>query len=415
LNFVELIFLLGFVETVILFLYAIRWYLFAFVSLKSKPTDNPGKRNCNYHSSFVSILLPIYNEPRVVDRLLRACTSFNSPEYEVVVVDDSNDGVTTEKLEGWRSHPRVKVIHRSSREGWKGGALNVGLDFGDPRSTHVLVFDADFVPPKDLVSRFLARFEDDETVVVQGYQRHDLNADENWITKGVRVWHSMYNMVELNGKQRLGLFSPVSGSVYMVRADVLKELGFKEVTDEDWNLTMRLYENGYKICYDPSLAASGECPSTLRRFFRQHARWAEGHTRTFRNHFLKIWKCGSLGLKEKVDFVFTGFCFLHCVMGVVLMAAWLITLMFPTVYLPLPIVQMQMMLLLASIPAAISASLAALSLEGARRDFGKIGYAWLLNIVVTPVIAFAALKGLFTRKGYFHRTYKTGKILKEKP
>ena len=128
---------------------------------------------------------------------------------------------------------------------------------------------------------------------------------------------------------------------------------------------------------------------------------------------MKIWKCGFLELSEKVDFVLTGFCFLHSVMGVVLIVAWLITLMFPTVYLPLPIVQMQMMLLLASIPAAISASLVALSLEGARRDLGKIGYAWLLNIIVTPVIAFAALKGLFTRKGYFNRTYKTGKILRK--
>jgi ACR3 family arsenite efflux pump ArsB len=54
-------------------------------------------------------------------------------------------------------------------------------------------------------------------------------------------------------------------------------------------------------------------------------------------------------------------------------------------------------------------------LEGAKKDFRKIGYAWLLNFIVTPMIAFAALKGLSMRKGYFHRTYKTGKILKEKP
>ena len=107
--------------------------------------------------------------------------------------------------------------------------------------------------------------------------------------------------------------------------------------------------------------------------------------------------------------MFTGFCFLHSVMVVVLMAAWLITLMFPIVYLPSFIMQTELFLLLASVPAAISASLVALTLEHAKKDFGKIGYAWLLNFVVTPVIAFAALKGLFTRKGYFHRTYKTGK------
>ena len=414
-SFVEVILLLGFVETVILFLYAIRWYLFAFVSLRSKPVDNVGEHDRNPHSCFVSVLLPTYNEPKVVDRLLRACTSFSSPPYEVIVIDDSNDDVTTGKLEAWRDHPKVKVIHRSSRDGWKGGALNVGLDHADPRSTHVLVFDADFVPPSDLVSRFLARFNDDEVVVVQGYQRHDLNAEENWITKGVRVWMSMYNMVELNGQQRLGLFKPLTGSVFMVRTDVLRKLRFEGVTDEDWNLTMRLYENGYKIFYDPTLVASGECPSTLRRVFSQQARWAEGHTRTFRGHFLRIWKCKFLRLREKVDFVFIGYSFLNSILIMALTAAWLITMMFPSVYLPLPIVQTGMFLLLASIPAAIFASLVALSLEGARKDFRKIGYAWLLNFIVTPVIAFAALKGMFARKGYFRRTYKTGKILKEKP
>jgi len=408
---IEAILLLGFVETVILFLYAIRWYLFASVSLRSKPVNNPGAPNSNNRSCFVSVLLPTYNEPNVVDRLLTACTSFNSPPHEVIVVDDSNDDVTTEKLEAWRRHPKVTVIHRSSRDGWKGGALNVGLDHVDPRSTHVLIFDADFVPSSDLVSRFLAKFNDDGVAAVQGYQRHDLNAEENWITKGVRVWMSLYYMVELNGQQRLGLFLPLTGSVFMVRTDVLRQLRFEEVMTEDWNLTMRLREHGYKILYDPSLAASAECPNTLKRLFKQQARWAEGHTRTFRNYVSKILKSKFLTWKEKVDFMFVGCSFLNSILVVALTVASLITLIFPNVYRPLPIMQTGMVLLLASIPAAIFASLVALSLEGARKDFGKIGYAWVLNYIVTFVIAYAALKGLFTRKGCFRRTYKTGKIL----
>ncbi|UCD25989.1 MAG: glycosyltransferase family 2 protein, partial [Candidatus Bathyarchaeota archaeon] len=346
-------------------------------------------------------MLPIYNEPNVVDRLLGACTSFNSPEYEVIVVDDSNDGVTRDQLKVWRDHPKVKMVHRSSRDGWKGGALNVGLDHADPKSTHVLVFDADFVPPIDLVSRFLDRFDNDEIVAVQGYQKHDLNADENWITKGVRVWMSMYNMVELNGRQRLGLFSTLTGSVFMLRADVLRKLRFEEVTDEDWNLTMRLYENGYKILYDQRLAASGECPGTLKRFFSQQARWAEGHTRTFRSHFLKIWRCRFIELRKKIDFIFVGCSFLNSALIVALTVAGLITLLFPSAYFSLPLVQTGFMFLLASVPAAFMASLVALSLEGAQKDFRKIGHPWLLNFIVTPVFAFASLKGLFTRNGYF--------------
>ncbi len=416
LTLINIIFFLGFVETVILFLYAVRWYIFSFVSFKAKGSlkDKLEKASRYPADLFVSILLPVYNEPNVIDRLLEACTSFNSPEYEVVVIDDSNDGVTTRRLEKWNDHPKVRTIHRDSRRGWKAGAMNAGLDVINPESSHVLIFDADFIPPSNLVSRFVTRFKNKEVVAVQGYQRHDLNTDENWITKGVRVWHSMYNMVELNGKQELGLFSPLSGSVAMFRADVLRKLRFHEVTDEDWNLTLRLYENGYKIHYDPTLAASGECPNTLRGFFKQYSRWAEGHTRTFRDHFWKILKCKSLGLKEKIDFLFTGYCFLHSIMVIVLLIVWLITLFFPTSPMPLSLVIAETLLLIASIPAAVSSSYVALSLEGAKNDWRKIGYAWLLNFIVMPIIAFAALKGLVTRKGVFNRTHKTGKITKEK-
>ena len=276
---------------------------------------------------------------------------------------------------------------------------------------HVIIFDADFVPPKDLITRFLSRFIDDSVAVVQGYQRHNLNAEENWITKGVRVWTSLYNMVELNGQQKVGLFSPITGCVFMMRTDLLKKLKFEEVTDEDWNLTMRLYEMGHKIIYDPSLVASGECPNTLKRLFRQQRRWAEGHTRTFRSHFFKIWRCKFLTLREKIDFTFIGASFLDSVLVVILSLAGLITLFYPTAYLPLTIVQLSMVLLLASIPSAIIASLVALSLEDSKKDYGKIGYAWLLNFIVTPILAFAALKGLLTRKGVFHRTHKTGRII----
>ncbi|MEJ2242714.1 MAG: glycosyltransferase family 2 protein [Candidatus Bathyarchaeota archaeon] len=410
---IDLIFVLGFMESLILFLYAIRWYIFSYVSLKSGPAIySVDEKMSDVNSCFVSILLPTYNEPKVVDRLLSACTSFKLDSYEVIVIDDSNDDITTKKLEDWNNHPNVKVIHRNSREGWKGGALNVGLDNLNPQSNYVLVFDADFVPGKDLPLRFIARFEDSQASVIQGYQRHDLNADENWITKGVRVWTSLYNMVELNGQQKMNLFSPLTGCVFMIRSELLKKLRFRNVTDEDWNLTMRLYEDGHKVLYDPSLVASGECPNTLRRLFRQQARWAEGHTRTFRSHFFNIWKCKFLKLREKIDFVFIGASFLNSVLIFILSLTWIITLLFPAIFLPKPIVNVGLLFLIATIPAGVSSSLVALSLEGAKKDYGKIGYAWLLNFVATPIIAIAALKGLFTSKGFFHRTPKTGKILK---
>jgi len=84
-------------------------------------------------------MIPTYNEPNVVDHILRACTRLDYEPYEVVVVDDSDDQVTLRLLERWKEHPRVKIVHRDHRTGWKGGALNEGLKHLDPRSEFVLV------------------------------------------------------------------------------------------------------------------------------------------------------------------------------------------------------------------------------------------------------------------------------------
>ncbi len=391
--------------------------MFAFASLRSwKNRGGQRSESCRWSDNcFVSVLLPIYNEPNVVDRLLKACTSFHSPPYEVVVVDDSDDNLTTDRLRTWENHANVKVVHRGSRKGWKGGALNVALDSIDPRSSHVLIFDADFVPPSDLVSRFVTKFEglgDDRVVAVQGYQRHVLNADENWITKGVRVWHSLYNLVELNGQSQLGMSSLLTGCVFMIKTDVLRKFGFGEVTTEDTELTFRLRENGCKVVFDPSLAAPGECPSTLRRLFKQQTRWAEGHTRIFRDHFLKILMNRHIGLRDKMNFMFIGFAFLNSVLVVGLSIAWLFTCLFPAYFLPQVLMQASLLLFLASVPSGLFASFVALTLEDSKEDFSKIGHAWLLNFIMSPIVAYAALKGLLTKKGYFSRTYKTGKMMR---
>ena len=415
-NFVDVILYLGFVETVVLFLCAIRWYLFIFVSLRharSERVDDPSEHNCDPRSCFVSVLLPVYNEPNVVDRLLRACTSFNSPPYEVIAIDDSDDGVTTRRLEAWRDRSRVKVIHRSSREGWKGGALNVGLEHVDPRSTHVLFFDADFVPSSDTISRFLARFENDGVVAVQGYQRHDLNAEENWVTKGVRAWFTLSNMVELNGRHRLGLFVPVCGSLYMIRTDVMQKFRFKGDAHEDLDLSLRLYESGYRVTFDPKIASSAECPGTLTSFLKQQMRWAEGHTRMFIRHFWNIWKCKQLKLREKIDMMFVGTSFLNSVLIQAFTLATIFLMLFPSYSVSTPLVPIGTYLFILSIPAAVLASIISPCIEGAKREIKKTPYAWILNYIVTPVTAYGALKGLFTEKGKFERTRKTGKISKE--
>jgi cellulose synthase/poly-beta-1,6-N-acetylglucosamine synthase-like glycosyltransferase len=318
-------------------------------------------------------------------------------------------------LQKWNTHPQLKILHRPSRNGWKGGALNVGLNHINPQSTHCLILDADFVPEKNLLQQFLTRFTDEQIVVVQGYQVHDLNAEENWITKGVRVMFSVSNMVEMNAKNKLKLLLPITGSVYMIRADLLKRLRFDNSITEDWSLTLRLYMAGYKVLYDPTLTASAECSNTILKFFRQNARWAEGHTRFFRKNFWKIVKNKYLSMREKLEFIFLGSLYLNTVLVVTTTIGGILVLGSDpnlTYSMNLTSTLLGIFFTILGVSSVVFADIVALKSEGCLQDLSKIPYSLILGYITTPITAYASIKGLLSATGQFHRTYKTGKITK---
>src|SRR5256886_4257837 len=109
-----------------------------------------------YHP-FVSVHVAAYNEKRVIERLLNALSQLDYPEYEVVVVDDSTDE-SVQILQQWLGRPRFKILHRTSRSGYKGGALGEALKVMDSRTEYVVVFDADSVPFPDSIERLMPLF-----------------------------------------------------------------------------------------------------------------------------------------------------------------------------------------------------------------------------------------------------------------
>jgi cellulose synthase/poly-beta-1,6-N-acetylglucosamine synthase-like glycosyltransferase len=357
---------------------------------------------------FVTVLLPVFNETNVIDRLLNYCTSFTFPNYEVIVVDDSTDD-TTLKLEKWDNQQNVKVLHRDSRRGWKAGALNEGLKHANPKSTHVLVLDADFVPPKDLLQDFLSRFTNEKIAVVQGRQLYDLNDNENFLTKSYSVMTISYQIVEMMAKQQLDLLVPITGSVFMIRTDILKKIQFDEESiTEDWNLAVRLMDEGYKIVYDPNITASGECPSTLTRFFRQTIRWSEGIVRDFRKLFWKTLKSKVLTWKQKLEFVHMGYVYLNSLLLIACTISGLVGASSLQEVLTFPYTLASILFAFISLFSYIVTTGIALSLTN--QSLFNIPYALVLPYIVVPITAYASLKGLFTNKGVFNRTYKTGKV-----
>jgi cellulose synthase/poly-beta-1,6-N-acetylglucosamine synthase-like glycosyltransferase len=110
----------------------------------------------------VTVQLPLYNEMYVVDRLLESVTRIRHPRelLEIQVLDDSTDetnaiaraAVVRYREQGFDIH----YLHRDERTGFKAGALEAGLALA--KGEFVLIFDADFVAPPDILEKTLGDF-----------------------------------------------------------------------------------------------------------------------------------------------------------------------------------------------------------------------------------------------------------------
>jgi len=406
---------------------------------------------------FVSIHLPFYNERRVANRILSACTSFDWPNYEVIVCDDSTDE-TVKIVKKWEKHPRVKVIHRPTREGFKGGALSYAVKHMDPRTEFVIVLDADFVPYPDTIEQFLRYFkasggwseEKDfrsgkiittpyktfekvkinprlkrqlalqekkllkrsPIACVAGYQWHVLNKSENWITRGVRTEYAGSYVIERPGQEILGALKIIHGSVYCIRADILKHFGWGTSITEDFELTLRIYEKGFKVAYTPYIQAPSECVSTIKRLVRQRMRWSEGHSFNIKKMFLKLIANPKLSLIEKLEVLYISPYYLQAFFFLIGTFSWLISETVFRARLPFWTSLWGWSLVLTNFFALPLLNGVGLFLEEAEeKDYlGLISFIFLSYLVV-PFQAYASVKGFVEDKeGLWFRTPKTGKI-----
>jgi len=372
---------------------------------------------------FVSVHVSTFNEKRVIDRLLTACTSFDYPNYEVIVADDSTDE-TVQLLDKWKHNPRITVSHRSDRDGYKGQALAKALTKVDPRTEFILIFDADFIPYPDTITQFLKYMQvtigglqpkqvaTSPIAAVQGYQWHVLNKSENWITRGIRSEYAGSYVIERSGAEIYQGLKQISGSVYMIRRDVLKQIGWGRSITEDFELTLKLYEQGYKVVYTPYIQAPAEAVSTVKRLIRQRMRWAEGHSFNIKKMLTSLLISPKLTFSEKAEVIYLTPYYLQSGVFMIGIACWFLSEAVFQVRLPFWSEIWGWSLIFTNLFALPLMNLVGLFMEDSEeKDYlGLLSFVGL-SYILAPFQAYAAVKGFIEKEeGPWFRTPKTGRI-----
>ena len=361
----------------------------------------------------VVVQLPLYNEPRVAERLINAAVALRYPgRLSIQVLDDSTDETSAivAACVTNAQHRGVDIRHlrRSSRDGYKAGALGAGML--QTEAQIFAIFDADFVPPPDVLMSMIPPFADPGVGMVQARWGH-LNRSESLLTRLQALYLDSHFAVESAARSRQALFFNFNGTAGLWRREAILDAGgwSADTLTEDLDLSYRAQLAGWRFVFLPDLEIPGELPGSMHAFENQQHRWARGSIQTAAKLMGRIGRA-EISRPVKIE------SFFHLTSNV----GYLITLFLAVLLVPVLEIRSRIDAIPFAIADLLLFGVTALSLvvfcrEGQSRvgrpRISLLEFAALLplGVALAPRISSAVIEGLFQSGGYFERTPKNSR------
>jgi cellulose synthase (UDP-forming) len=246
----------------------------------------------------VDILIPTYNEPvPILRRTIIGCQALDYPDKTIYLLDDTR----RPEMRQLAKELGCEYITRPDNRYAKAGNLNHAI--GQTHGELIVVFDADFVPTTNFLTRTLGFFQDAKIALVQTHQSF-YNADpvarnlglEDHLPQEVEIFSRHYQLL------RDGLETALCyGSSFVVRRSALVETGgfVTESVSEDYYTGIRLSARGYRVIYLGESLSAGLSAENIAGHVIQRMRWARGTLQAF---FIKAspFTISGLGWKQRL-------------------------------------------------------------------------------------------------------------------
>jgi len=226
----------------------------------------------------VSIIVPAYNEEKVLARTLEALIEADYADKEIIVIDDGSKDNTYSVASEFSRHG-VKVVRRLN--GGKFAALNTGIAVSSGEI--IMTVDADSMVARAAITEMVRGFEDPQVGGVAGNLK--VFNRNNLLTKLQALEYIVQIQIVRRAFENFGSLTVASGAFSAFRKSALEEAGYydPDYLLEDFDMTIKmlkshqiLHGSNEAICYT-------EAPETFRDVYRQRLSW-------FRGDFQNFWK-----------------------------------------------------------------------------------------------------------------------------
>ncbi len=258
--------------------------LFAFL-FKKTATQPPLKSHQKLER--VSILVPLYKESYIVERLIKRLIELEYPKelLDIFLICEEDDKKTQTRISHTPLPPHISMVVAPKGEiQTKPRAMNYALNFY--KGSIIGVYDAEDAPEYDQVYKAVRHLQRADPRVVCVQARLDFfNQNTNWLARCFTIEYAMLFRVILRGLQKLDLPIPLGGTSMFIKRNALIEWGQWDAHNvtEDADLGIRLFRQGLRVeCLDSTTYE--EANYKFKSWVKQRSRWLKGFIVTWITH-----------------------------------------------------------------------------------------------------------------------------------
>ncbi len=218
----------------------------------------------------VSLIIAAYNEKAYVDAKIRNSLSLDYPreKLKIIWVNDGSDDGTPGLVE---AYPEVILLHNPRRSG-KIEAMNRGVAF---TASPILMFsDANTLLSANSVRAVVRHFQNPEVGCVAGEKQFFQDANQPVAAVGEGLYWKIESWLK---RLDYEFYSTIgaTGELFAVRRELFRPTEPDTLLD-DFMISMRVAQQGYRVAYEPSAVASEHGSSNVREELKRKVRIAAG-------------------------------------------------------------------------------------------------------------------------------------------
>lgn len=231
------------------------------------------EKESGFDDSYISIVVPVYNDPKGISDTLTSLTNQDYPKnnFEIIVVDNGSTDDTQDVVKKFvQAYPGLikLVMENTIRSSY--AARNKGIE--SARGSIIAFIDADMSVDADWLTKI---------------RRSSEKKEWDYLACGVEIYFKNRSIYEIYDKitgfpiadyVRKGHFAPTCCLV--VRKKIFEELGAFDprlISGGDHEFGTRAYQKGIELIFDEDVTMRHPARSSFKDLYNKHFRLGRGH------------------------------------------------------------------------------------------------------------------------------------------